>query len=109
MKRQKRVTPNDDINELTWRWFQDASARRAEISGPMIQEQARVFAESLEITTFKASNGWLDSFFKRHNIVFKTMSGEHGDVDNSVVDNWVQIVLVVNGQKNGLLLLCVPA
>lgn len=87
-KRQKRVTVNDDINELTWKWFQDASARRIHLSGPLIKERALKFAEELKIDTFKASNGWLDSFLKRHNIVFKTMSGERGDVDSTVIEDW---------------------
>ena len=89
-KRQRRATGNEDINELTWRWFQDASARRAHLSGPIIQEKARMFAENLENSVFKASNGWLDSFLRRHNIVFKTMSGERGDVDNSVCEDWIK-------------------
>ena len=86
-KRQKCVTVNDNINELTWKWFQDASARRIHLSGPLIKERALKFAEELKIDTFKASNGWLDGFMKRHNIVFKTMSGERGDVD-IVVEDW---------------------
>ena len=87
-KRQKCVTVNDNINELTWKWFQDASARRIHLSGPLIKECALEFAEELKIDTFKASNGWLDSFMRRHNIVFKTMSGERGDIDNTVVEDW---------------------
>ena len=86
--KRRRVTGNEDINVPTWRWFQDASARRAPISGPLIQEQAKIFAEEMGNTVFKASNGWLESFLKRHNIVFKTMSGERGDVDDSVCEDW---------------------
>ena len=33
--------------------------------------------------TFKASNGWLDSFRSWNNIVFGTMSGETGDAPES--------------------------
>ena len=92
-KRQRRATGNEDINELTWRWFQDASARRAHLSGPIIQEKARI-AESLENSVFKASNGWLDSFLRRHNID-ETMSDERGDVDNSVCEDWIKKLLEI--------------
>ena len=88
--KRQRKTQNADINDLTWKWFKDCSARRVPISGPLIKEQAKRFAEDLGVESFKASNGWLDSFLKRHNIVFKTMSGERGDVDNSVVEDWKQ-------------------
>ena len=127
------------MNRLMNWWFQDASVRSTHISGPLIQEQARIFAENLGNNTFKASNGCLDSFLKRHNIVFKTMiltilllmtglknfltyvkvislrtfltwmrlvcSLESGKEQLS----WssVQTVLVVNGQRKGLLLLFV--
>ena len=37
-----------------------------------------------------ASNGCLQTFLKRHTIVFGTMSGERADVDNTVVDDWVK-------------------
>jgi hypothetical protein len=34
---------------------------------------------------FKASTGWLNSFKKRHNIVWNRVCGESKDVDESVV------------------------
>lgn len=42
---------------------------------------------------FKASNGWLDGFKARHDIVFKQPQGEAGDIDFEAVDNWRQTVL----------------
>jgi hypothetical protein len=54
----------------------------------LIQEQALKFAKDLGVDQFKASNGWLQSFLKRHNIVFRTMSGESGDVNVRIVSEW---------------------
>jgi hypothetical protein len=31
-KRQRRVTGNEDINQLCWNWFQEATGRRINIS-----------------------------------------------------------------------------
>ena len=59
-KRQRKLTGNEDINTLVWKWFQDATARRINVSGPLIKEKALKFAEDLGIASFKASNGWLD-------------------------------------------------
>ena len=47
-----------------------------------------MFAEEIRNSMFKSSNGWLESFLKRHIIVFKTISGERGDVDDSVCEDW---------------------
>ena len=80
-KRQCRSYGNDEINNLTWLWFQDAISRRLPVSGPLLQERALKFATDLGITEFKGSNGWLESFLKRHNITFGAMSGERGDVN----------------------------
>ena len=66
-------------------WFQDATNYCMPVSGPFIQQQALKFSKNLNNDTF---NGWFDSLFKRNNIVFKTMTGERGDVDTTTVDDW---------------------
>ena len=86
-KRQIKLTGNEDINTLVWKWFQDATARRINVSGPLIKEKALKFAEDLGIASLKASNGWLDSFRHRHNIVAGTLSGERGDVSDTAVED----------------------
>ena len=46
------------------------------------------FASEVGNTQFKGSQGWLQSFVKRNNIVFGTMTGERGDVSTKTVDEW---------------------
>ena len=87
-KRQRRITGNDDINDLCLKWFNDCMGRKINVSGPLLKEKALKFAKDLNKLEFKASNGWLESFIKRNNIVFGTMSGERGDVDKNIVENW---------------------
>ena len=70
-----------DLNKLVHDWFLDVSARMLPVSGPMIKEKALKFANDLGYSDFKASNGWLNSFQKRNNIVFKTQTGERGEVN----------------------------
>ncbi|XP_053405127.1 tigger transposable element-derived protein 4-like [Mercenaria mercenaria] len=87
-KRPRRATTYEDINDLCLKWFNDATGRRINVSGPLLKERALKYAQDLGVNDFKASNGWLESFLKRNNIVFKTMSGERGDVDKTVVQDW---------------------
>ncbi len=54
-----------------------------------MKEEALEIAKVLnQDTTFKASNGWLDAFKKRHGIQQMTVSGECGDVCEDTVIGW---------------------
>ena len=88
-KRQKTtINANEQLNTLIIQWLNDANTRKISVSGPLIQQRALKFAADLGLSEFKASNGWLDKFLKRNNIVFKKMSGERGDVDSKCVSDW---------------------
>jgi hypothetical protein len=88
MKRKSKVTGNEEINELVWEWFTNARSKNIHISGPMVQSEALAVARSLGNDQFKASTGWLDSFKKRHNIVWNGVCGESKDMDESVVSEY---------------------
>ena len=67
-------------------------AKGIPVSGPFLQEKARKIAERLKVEYFKASNGWLEKFKLRHNINFKTISGESKSVDPEEVLDWLENV-----------------
>ncbi|XP_065837915.1 tigger transposable element-derived protein 4-like [Oscarella lobularis] len=79
----------DDVDQLTWTWFELARSKNTPVSGPMIQEQARKFAVRLDKPQFSASNGWLARFKNRHNIVGSTLTGERASVEPATVESWV--------------------
>ena len=89
-KRARYANEHEDIDDLTWRWFQRARSMNAPLSGPLIQEQARTFAKQLKKSDFKASNGWLTRFKNRHSIAAAVMSGERASVDQGTVDSWLE-------------------
>lgn len=57
------------------------------ISGPILQAKAHSIAEVM-YHKFAASNGWLEYFCKRHNIMFKSVSSESAEVSEETVENW---------------------
>lgn len=61
---------HDWLNEWIWMWFQRQSSQNVQVSGSMCREQALLYAKQLGLDNFKGSNGWLDSFRRRHNISF---------------------------------------
>ncbi|RNA04060.1 tigger transposable element-derived 4 [Brachionus plicatilis] len=65
------------IEEALDHWFKSVMAyKNITLNGPLIQAQAIKYATILNHTDFKASNGWLNAFKKRHNITFKTIVGD---------------------------------
>ena len=87
-RRCSYASSNDELNEKVWKWFNLARAQNLPVSGPMIQQQALDFAKKLGKTDFKASNGWLESFKKRHNISSAIACGESASVDPTTVSDW---------------------
>ena len=94
--RKKRKSEFDKINDLTWEWFLKMRSFNLPLSGCLIQEAARTFSERLNKPNFKASNGWLESFIKTHNVSFKCLNGEAASADS----------ISANDFKNKLTELC---
>lgn len=89
-KRKRHVNTGkySDLNELLYRWFKSAREKNIPISGPIIQEKALSFAAEMNLTEFKASNGWLESWRSRFSIGFFQVCGESSDVDMDVVNDF---------------------
>ncbi|KAH9129406.1 hypothetical protein LEN26_008995, partial [Aphanomyces euteiches] len=99
---------NGDALELDRRvyiWFCKARATKViAVTGPMLQEKALRASKALGMESFSASNGWLQSFRARHNIQFRTLSGEAAVVNMDTVCDWTQsIASVINDYSpNGI-------
>ena len=86
-KKRIRSCKFDEVDKAVFRWFQKVRASNVPISGPIIQEKATSIANEMDLD-FKASNGWLDRWKKRHNVTFGAMCGEGGAADESQVNDW---------------------
>jgi len=90
--KSKRVkTPSfEQIDQKLYEWFVSVRSKNLPISGPIIQTEAMKLAEKMNVKDFKASNGWLEKFKKRHDIVWKQVNGEANDVNQETVVEWKQ-------------------
>ena len=55
------------------------------INGPMLQSKSNESASGHKYDNFTASNGWLKSFWARHQIKFAILHGESAKVSFDVV------------------------
>lgn len=85
---RKRKTSNEDINKLVWEWFINAKSQNLPVNGTLLKAQAKLIAEQLGNNSFKASNGWLESFRKRNSIVKNEVCEERKDMNHESVDDW---------------------
>ncbi|ODM86777.1 Tigger transposable element-derived protein 4, partial [Orchesella cincta] len=78
------------VDSCLLEWFKLQRSRHIPVNGPLLQEKAKEFASLDGIPNFEASNGWLDSWKKRHGITFKLLSGESSAVDTTRVTSWLE-------------------
>jgi hypothetical protein len=79
---QQRGNQQDSVE-----WFTNARSKTFTF-GPVVKSEALAVAKSLPNDQFKASTRWLDSFKKRHNIVWNRVRGKSNDKDESVVSEY---------------------
>ena len=85
-RRNMRTGEFDDLEKVLLKWFTQMRDRDIPISGPLLLQKAKFFADSLEIKDFKQSTGWLDKFKERHSISFKKVCGESKSVNSNSAD-----------------------
>ena len=77
-----------DIDKGVWNFFCEARGKNIPVNGRMLQDQADEIASNLGLTSFQASNGWLQKFTARHSIKMAVLHGESADVSQQTVDQW---------------------
>jgi len=89
-RKKLRVAEHKDVDDAVFQWFTNTRATNLPVNGPLLMEKADILAAKLGHPDFKASQGWLDHFKKRHNIVFKAICGESATVQQEQVDSWLK-------------------
>ena len=80
---------HDSIDKAVYKCFMNAREQNVPIGGYIIREKALDFAKELNITDFKASDGWLDRWKNRHNVVFRAIPGEERSCTEKMTASWV--------------------
>ena len=86
--RRQRKSPNGELNKLLYDWYQLALRKNVVPDGPTLMEQAKIIAQRLHINSFKASNGWLQKWKVSHNLKYRAVSGESGEVSLTTTQSW---------------------
>ncbi|XP_049315732.1 tigger transposable element-derived protein 4-like [Bactrocera dorsalis] len=106
----------EDIDEAVLKLIVVARGKNLPLSGTILKQKAKDFAEALGHHEFEASTGW---FKRRHGIVQKTLCGESADVNLQNREEWVMNVLprlienynandIFNADETGLFFKCLP-
>ncbi|XP_033222474.1 tigger transposable element-derived protein 2-like isoform X2 [Belonocnema kinseyi] len=83
-KKSSRTSSDVRLDAAIFEWFKQARDRGDPLSGPIIQEKARILDEKLNGSqTFKASNGWLYAFQKRYGVRLKGEKTSNDPSDES--------------------------
>jgi hypothetical protein len=64
------------LETILLEWFKQAQNTKASINGTHLKEKALHVVAHLGSNGFQASNGWIDRFQKRHNLVYNTILRE---------------------------------
>lgn len=116
--RKMRRCKSELLNSAVLQFFKNTRAAKIPVSGIMLKEKAKLYAEKMSISNFAASDGWLSKFKKRHNISFKKICGESADVSQECVNDWLKQLPVLikdyelrdifNFDETGLFYQCLP-
>ncbi|XP_044124236.1 tigger transposable element-derived protein 6-like [Bufo gargarizans] len=116
--KRRRWQPYEDVNKALLDWLYHARSEHFPISGPMLQEKALQIASQLGLHRFHASNGWLNKFRTRHNIVFHPIAGatiEMREEDGAVSKDQLHVIAagyadsdIYNMDETGLFFKAIP-
>lgn len=90
VKTKAQAPKYDRVDKMTYNWLIQVLSKKLPVSGIMIQEKAKEFAEQLNEKEFKASNGWLEKFKIRHSLTFANLCGESESAPQRSIDDFLE-------------------
>ncbi|UYV78234.1 hypothetical protein LAZ67_16000605 [Cordylochernes scorpioides] len=106
------------LEEALYTWLVQARLKNIPLNGLILQQKALYYAMDMKYDEFEASNGWLDRFKTRRNIIFRKICGEERAVNPLVVEDWKEKIPsfldkyspsnIYNIDESGLFYKCLP-
>ena len=66
--KRNRPSKYENVERALWSWVKGALSCNLDITGAVLKKKAIGFAMLLSIEGFKASDGWITKFKKKHNL-----------------------------------------
>lgn len=85
---RSRTSPFAQVNDLLYEWYLVALRKNIFPDGRTLTEKARQIAERLNVTNFKASNGWLEKWKIKHDVKKMITCGESMQFAGGTVESW---------------------
>jgi hypothetical protein len=92
--RKARAIPHEALEEAMATWVMQMEYRKICLSDDLIQQKARQLATIMDIPSesFRASNGWLYNFKKRHAFKQFRIHGESGDAQMTGIEEQMRVL-----------------
>lgn len=88
-KVKHRSAKHENLETVLMQWFGQMRAKGALLSDKLVSTKALSLAEKLQLADFKASDGWLSKFKKRHGIKLqRPKTSLLNPVSSDLTKNW---------------------
>ena len=88
-----KTSKHENLDQALFKWVLAARSQDVPINGPILKTKAVTYAKELGLHDFRGSEGFVDRWKKRHNIKFKTISGESNSCTADMTAGWEQTTL----------------
>lgn len=90
-RKNMKTAENKELEQAMFKWFLQQRSIGNPLSGPILCENAKIFAEKIDnLSEFKASDGWLRNFKARHGIRELDLCGEKLSADNTAAEKFIE-------------------
>ncbi|KAM7312005.1 tigger transposable element-derived protein 4 [Ixodes scapularis] len=86
-RKRMRTVAHGNLEAVLIAWIRRARSDYLPVNGTVLRAKAEGILQRLNIDC-SCSDGWLDRFRKRHELVFRSIVGEAATVDKAACDDW---------------------
>lgn len=113
-KKRHRDPSRPEVDAALFQWFTATRAQSIPVGGQLLKAKAEEISKEVDPTVeWSCSSGWLSRWKARHNIAYRSVSGENASVDKGVCVDWkertLQLILsrydpndIFNADETGL-------